>query len=558
MAPSGPAGVRSRPVPVPGMASRGTADRLAKWAKKPRYGTYSPKGTRWTFSNRATRPRPVPRPRSRCGRRSRHRSRSPRPPRWCGGSGQPREDRPPRASRPGAGRATPRPRATAPAGPAAGSLPGGGLADSGLPAPRPGRSGTCGSPGPRRLARPPRWSPPHRRSAVGRGVAPRAHAPPPPPAPRAPAPGTEPGHRSRHAGGRQRSRSARAKARARRAVARPPRTTDRPARPARPRRARPAAASSSGPPRRATPSSGPSAWPRNTPPMGRPPTGQMHAQRLDQGQGGREGQGPGRHRSRGTARQPTATKRRFDDHQHHAPARLKARAHAEPGPEAPQSGHPAGPDPGPRRSPPRRHQSSPAAGKASAHHPQGGRDRASPTPAAAREPPGRGHGVTADPPAERATASTGGRRRSSPGRRDRRRGHAGAGPAAPPSAGRQRGQHPAGGVPPAADAGRDAHPAEGGAGHAQAGQGATAFSIGPLGPGGPLYWGKAAGPPGHPGSAGGPAPRGGAQLAEDPGHQVGVAEGGCRSSPNRPTEARSSSSPGRAGAATCAEVGAPR
>ena len=51
MTPSGPAGVRNRPVPSPGTASSGTADRLAKWAKKLRYGTYSPKGTRWTFSN---------------------------------------------------------------------------------------------------------------------------------------------------------------------------------------------------------------------------------------------------------------------------------------------------------------------------------------------------------------------------------------------------------------------------------------------------------------------------------------------------------------------------
>src|ERR1700676_2040008 len=55
MAPSGAAGVSRRPVPVPGTASSGTDERLPRWAKKLRYGTYSPKGTRWTFSNRATR-----------------------------------------------------------------------------------------------------------------------------------------------------------------------------------------------------------------------------------------------------------------------------------------------------------------------------------------------------------------------------------------------------------------------------------------------------------------------------------------------------------------------
>ena len=37
-------------MPVPGTASRGTAERFARCEKKPRQGTYSPKGTRWTFS----------------------------------------------------------------------------------------------------------------------------------------------------------------------------------------------------------------------------------------------------------------------------------------------------------------------------------------------------------------------------------------------------------------------------------------------------------------------------------------------------------------------------
>src|SRR6516165_12407088 len=54
MRPSGPAGVRIRPVPCPGMASVGTPDRSAKCAKKERYGTYSPNGTRCTFSNTPT------------------------------------------------------------------------------------------------------------------------------------------------------------------------------------------------------------------------------------------------------------------------------------------------------------------------------------------------------------------------------------------------------------------------------------------------------------------------------------------------------------------------
>ena len=42
------------PVPRPGLASRGTSSKLAKCEKKPRQGTYSPNGTRWTFSNSAT------------------------------------------------------------------------------------------------------------------------------------------------------------------------------------------------------------------------------------------------------------------------------------------------------------------------------------------------------------------------------------------------------------------------------------------------------------------------------------------------------------------------
>src|SRR6516164_4126384 len=43
-----------RPVPCPAVASVGTPDRSAKGAKKERYGTYSPKGTRCTFSNTPT------------------------------------------------------------------------------------------------------------------------------------------------------------------------------------------------------------------------------------------------------------------------------------------------------------------------------------------------------------------------------------------------------------------------------------------------------------------------------------------------------------------------
>src|SRR5450759_5559705 len=54
MVPRRAAGVVNRPDPVPGVASRGTADRLPKWAKRPRQGTYSPNGTRCTFSNRST------------------------------------------------------------------------------------------------------------------------------------------------------------------------------------------------------------------------------------------------------------------------------------------------------------------------------------------------------------------------------------------------------------------------------------------------------------------------------------------------------------------------
>src|SRR5579863_4038915 len=58
MRPIRPAGVVSSPVPWPGMASSGTPDRLAKCEKKARSGTYSPKGTRWTFSKTPT-TRPV-------------------------------------------------------------------------------------------------------------------------------------------------------------------------------------------------------------------------------------------------------------------------------------------------------------------------------------------------------------------------------------------------------------------------------------------------------------------------------------------------------------------
>ena len=53
--PSRPAGVSSTPFPCPGMASRGTLERSARCLKNPRYGMYSPNGTRWTFSKRATR-----------------------------------------------------------------------------------------------------------------------------------------------------------------------------------------------------------------------------------------------------------------------------------------------------------------------------------------------------------------------------------------------------------------------------------------------------------------------------------------------------------------------
>ena len=44
----------STPVPVPGTASRDTADRSPNRAKNDRKGTYSPNGTRWTFSYRST------------------------------------------------------------------------------------------------------------------------------------------------------------------------------------------------------------------------------------------------------------------------------------------------------------------------------------------------------------------------------------------------------------------------------------------------------------------------------------------------------------------------
>ena len=67
---------------------------------------------------------------------------------------------------------------------------------------------------------------------------------------------------------------------------------DRPARRARRRPATPRRSRSSGPPSRAVPSSGPPAWPRKTPPIGRPPNGQLIRTASSQGEGTGEGRQP--------------------------------------------------------------------------------------------------------------------------------------------------------------------------------------------------------------------------------------------------------------------------
>ena len=103
------------PLPCPGTASRGTPERSAKWAKKERSGTYSPKGTRCTFSNTPTTRPSGPQPTiSLRNAVVPDRRRHPDEQRRVQPAGQARAGPPPRASRPGGRRGRPRPRARGP------------------------------------------------------------------------------------------------------------------------------------------------------------------------------------------------------------------------------------------------------------------------------------------------------------------------------------------------------------------------------------------------------------------------------------------------------------
>ncbi len=156
----------------------------------------------------------------------------------------------------------------------------------------------------------------------------------------------------------------------------------------------------SGPPRRANPRTGPSAWPRNTPPMGRPPNGhRIRAASARVRAAGnaiiRATTGPD-----GTTRQATATKAASTAISTSAPGRVKERAQKSPGTYSPNPATQPAHNRVRGRRPPRRHQSSPAAGKASTHQPHGGRERARPTPEATAGMTTRpGRGVTRPPDA---------------------------------------------------------------------------------------------------------------------------------------------------------------